>query len=368
MAASSIVRQWSERVGGNAWRRAWNALDERFALSSLAYPVPAHANRIGYILGGITFVGFLVLAATGIWLAQFYDPTPEAARASVAYIMNVVPLGDLVRGVHFWTANLVMATVLLHMGRVFVTGAYKRPREGNWLIGLGLLAVTLGLIFTGTVMKWDQEGYEALGHNVEVGKILGGFGFWFSADFAASVPLLGRLYIAHIAILPAIGTLLLAAHFLLVKHHGISVLPAQADAAVDGAPAPERGGSSFATHLAKMVGYGLVLLALATAVSAIAPAALGGRPIPGTETTKPPWMFLPFYPLEDWFGISALLWAPVLLFAALAALPFIDRSPYRSPRRRRLIVAAGALLATALVVLVVVALTTPPQPHLMGAG
>lgn len=119
----------AERLPGGRWRRAWSAIDERLGLSGLAYPVPAHANGIGYILGGITFFGFLILAGTGVWLAQFYHPTPEAARQSVLYIMNVAPLGDVARGVHFWTANLVMATVLLHTGRIFVTGAYKRPRE-----------------------------------------------------------------------------------------------------------------------------------------------------------------------------------------------------------------------------------------------
>ena len=166
----------AERLPAGRWRRGWEAIDERLGLSGLAYPVPAHANGIGYILGGITFFGFLILAATGVWLAQFYHPTPEAARESVLYIMNVAPLGDVARGVHFWTANLVMATVLLHTGRIFVTGAYKRPRELNWLIGLGLLSITIGLIFTGTVVKWDQEGFEALGHNVEIGDLLGVFG------------------------------------------------------------------------------------------------------------------------------------------------------------------------------------------------
>ena len=248
-------------------QRSWAAIDERLGLSGLAYPVPAHANGIGYILGGISAFGFLILAVTGIWLAQFYHPTPSTARESIVYIMNIAPLGDVVRGIHFWVANIVMATVLLHMGRVFVTGSYKRPREANWLIGLGLLGVTLGLIFTGTVLKWDQEGYEALGHNVEMGDLLGAFGFWFSGDFTASLPIIGRLYIAHIFILPALGVLLLIAHFLLVKRHGISARPADADAAVDGGPTPAKGGSTFAAHLVRMAGFGLLMLAIATVLA-----------------------------------------------------------------------------------------------------
>jgi quinol-cytochrome oxidoreductase complex cytochrome b subunit len=346
------------------WGRAWSAIDERLGLSGLAYPVPVHANGIGYILGGITFFGFLILAATGVWLAQFYHPTPEAARESVVYTMNVAPAGDIVRGIHYWTSNIVMATVLLHLGRIFVTGSYKRPREVNWLIGLGLLAITLGLTFTGTVMKWDQEGYEALNHNIAAGQLLGAVGFWFSNDFEASLPILGRLYMAHVVILPALGTLLLIAHFLLVKRHGISALPAVADAAVDGGPEPVKTGSTFAAHLVRMAGFGLLILALTTVLAIVLPAGLGPRPIPGTETTKPPWMFLPFYPFENWFGLAALIWVPVLLFVALALVPFVDRSRYRSPGRRRVFIAVGAVVAIALAALVTYATVTAPQSHI----
>lgn len=354
------------RLGGRR-RRAWEALDERLGLSGLAYPVPAHANGLGYILGGITCFGLLILAATGVWLAQFYHPTSSTARESVVYIMNIAPAGDLVRGIHFWVANIVMATVLLHMGRVFVTGAYKRPREANWLIGLGLLGMTLGLIFTGTVLKWDQEGFEALGHNIEAGNLLGAVGFWFSADFEASLPIIGRLYLAHIVILPALGTLLLIAHFLLVKRHGISALPAAADAALEGGPVPAKSGSTFTAHLVRMAGFGLLMLAIATVISIAWPAGLGPRPIPGTETTKPPWMFLPFYPFEDWFGLAALIWVPAALFVGLALIPFLDRSPYRSPRRRRVVVAIGAGAAIAALALLIYALVTVPQAHVQEA-
>jgi quinol-cytochrome oxidoreductase complex cytochrome b subunit len=346
------------------WRRAWAAIDERLGLSGLAYPVPAHANGVGYILGGITFFGFLILAATGIWLAQFYHPTPEAARDSVLYIDRVAPLGDIARGVHFWTANVVMATVLLHLGRIYATGAYKRPREANWLIGLGLLAVTLGLIFTGTVLKWDQEGFEALGHNIEAGQLLGAVGFWFSADFTTSLPILGRLYIAHIVILPGLGALLLIAHFLLIKRLGISSRPAEADAALAGGPSPNPAGSTFVAHLARMIGFGLVILAATLVLTLVWAPTLGPQPVPGIEVTKPPWMFLPIYPFEDWFGLPALLWVPALLFIALAALPFVDRSPFRSAGRRRVVIAGGLVLLIALVALGAYAWAITPEAHL----
>lgn len=348
------------------WSRVWGAIDERTGLSALAYPVPAHANGIGYILGGITFFGFLILTLTGIWLSQFYHATAEAARGSIAYIMNVAPAGDVVRGIHFWSANIVMGTVLLHLGRIFTTASYKRPREVNWLIGLGLLAVTVGLLFSGTVLKWDQEGYEALNHYAEAGQLLGALGFWFSSDFAATLPLIGRLYIVHIVILPGIGALLLIAHFLLVKHHGISALPAEADAAADGGPAPVASGSTFTAHLVRMAGFGLVMLAVSTALALVFPAGLGPRPIPGIESTKPPWIFLTLYPLEDWFGLSALVWGLLLIFGLLVLVPILDRSRYRSWRRRPVVVAIGALVAFALVALVVYAAVTPPVSHIPG--
>ena len=348
--------------------QAWAALDERLGLSSLAYPVPAHANGIGYILGGISFFGFVILALSGLWLAQYYHATSAAARESIAYINDIAPFGDIVRGVHFWVANIVAATVLLHMGRVFVSGAYKRPREANWVIGVGLLLVTLGLLFTGTVLKWDQEGYEALQHNIEAANLLGAAGFWFSPEFTTSLPIVGRLYMAHIVILPGLGTLLLIGHFLLVKHHGISRKPAVVDAEVAGAPIPEKPPSTFSSHLIRMTGFGLLILAVALVLSLFWAPLVGERPDPTIEVTKPWWMFMPFYPLEGIFGLSSLLWAPAAVVLLLVLLPFVDRSPWRSARRRQGVIVVGALVALGLAALVLVTLVSPPAAHIMGAA
>ncbi len=100
-------------------------------LKGISYPVPGHANSLPYTLGGITIAGFLILFVTGLYLAQFYHPHPVDAHESVVYIITGVPLGDLVRSIPFWTAQMVTVTVLLHLLRVLFADSYKRPREIN---------------------------------------------------------------------------------------------------------------------------------------------------------------------------------------------------------------------------------------------
>lgn len=363
-----------ERRGATVVARAaqgfWRWLDERLGLQSLAYPVPAHANAIPYMLGGIISFGLVVLVVTGIYLAQFYNPAPAGARDSVLHIIDEAWLGDFVRSVHFWTANLIVVTMLLHIIRVFATGAHRPPRELNWLVGLGLVAVILGSVFTGTVLKWDQEGWEALQHSEEVGGLLGGLGGWLTSDFTKSVPLLTRLYVAHIAILPLILIVLLTSHFWLIRRHGISSLPGrdenrQPELTDTEAAIAREGATPFTHHLRRLAGYGILLTVVAGALALAVPAPLGQVIEPGEEVTKPPWMFLPFYPLEDWWGIRALVIVPPVLFALLALVPFLDRGISTAMRRRWQILIAGAIVVAALVGLGIYAALTGPQAHVM---
>lgn len=365
MAKRDSVVTAERRTG---WRRGWTVLDQRLQLNRLAYPVPRHANRLGYILGGTTLAGIVIVFITGIWLAQFYNPDPAHAHESVNYIISKAPLGSLVRGVHFWTATLVVILVLMHMGRVFTTGSYKEPREFNWLVGLGLLAVIIGFAFTGSILKWDQEAFEALGHNTEIGALIGSIGVWFSAEFTHSTPILVRLYIAHIAILPFALVVVLVVHIFQIRVHGISPLPVEHDRAVEGGPAPDKTGSTFAHHLSRMGVLGAGLLALAIVLTLIVAPPFGQVPDPTKEITKPPWEFLPLYPFENWFGLRALLWIPIILFGLLAIVPFADRSRYMSPRRRIVIVGLGAALAVALLALGVYAWLGPVVEHMPAGG
>lgn len=345
-----------------AWRqRAGDWLDERLGLSALRYAVPEHANSLPYLLGGISFFGFLILIASGIYLAQFYHPHPSEAHDSVVFIVTQGTLGDLVRSVHFWSAQLVTLTVLLHMLRVLFTGSYKRPREINWYVGLGLLAVTLGLTFTGSVLKFDQEAVEALQHNTETAEILGTLGAWFSPEFSRSAPLLTRLFNAHATILPLLFALLIGVHIYLIKQHGIS--PQPTEEATSRATAGE-GRARFDVHLRRMTGYGLVTLAIVLALSLLLPAPLAQRGVPGVELTKPWWMFVWLFPAEALWGARALIIVPAILAGLLALVPIIDRTPYLSPGRRKALLGAAALFLIIVIISGVVATLQPVAAHL----
>lgn len=336
-------------------------LYERLGLQGIAYSVPKHANSLPYILGGITLTGFIILIVTGIYLAQFYHPHPSEAHDSVVYIVTGVFLGDLVRSVHFWTAQIVTVTVLLHMGRVLLTGAFKRPREVNWLVGLGLLAVNLVFIFTGSVLKFDQEGLEALQHNIEGAELIGVLGAWFSSEFSRSVPLLTRLFNAHVTILPLTFGLLIAAHVFLIKQHGIS--PKVTADAKTRATSGE-GDSSFSLHLRRMAGYGLLILALTLILGLIFPAPLGQAGVAGAEVTKPWWMFVWLFPAEAIWGTRALVAIPAVLGILLALVPAFDRSPYLSPQRRRWLLIGSAVVLIVIIVSGIYAELQPVTNHL----
>jgi ubiquinol-cytochrome c reductase cytochrome b subunit len=279
----------------------------------------------------------------------------------MVYIITGVPLGDVVRSVHFWTAQIVTVTVLLHMLRVLFTGSYKRPREINWFVGLGLLAVTLGFVFTSSALKFDQEGLEALQHNKEAANVLGALGGWFSAEFSRSVPLLMRLFTGHVTILPLIFGLLIAAHIFLIKQHGIS--PKVAPDAVT-RPTTGEGDSNFGLHLRRMMGFGLFVFALALVLSLLVPAPLGQPGVAGAEVTKPWWMFVWLFPAEAAWGARALVIVPAVLGALLALVPILDRSPYLSPARRKVLLIVAAVILVAITISGIVAALQPVAAHL----
>jgi len=326
----------------------WTSISNRLGLQNFTYPVPEHAQTLPYTLGGIALTGFAILIASGIYLAQFYNPNQLSSNESVAYLISNVPFGNFIRSVHYWTATIVFIVVVLHLIRTFITGSYKKPREFTWLSGLGLLGITIGFIFTGTMLSLGQEGIEALEHNGEVGLLMGTLGMWFTAGFSASVPLIGRVYVAHMTILGALFVIFIAAHMYFIKIHGISP-KATKDALAESTHG--KGAGHFNQHIQKLIGWGFILVALVSLFAVLWPESLISNGVAGVEATKPPWMFLWIFGMEDLFGIQALLWGPGLVFLLLAIMPFIDRSPYLSPRKRLWVMAYGAAILIALILL-----------------
>lgn len=344
-------------------RPVWEWLDERLGLSGIRYPVPEHANSLPYTLGGITLVSFLLLVVTGIYLGQFYDPGDVAdAHASVFYIDTKPFLGALIRSLHYWLAAAFVVTLILHMVRAFATGSFKAPREFVWITGVLLFALGGAALFTGTVLKADQEAIEAIAHNNEIADLFGVLGFWFSADFTDNVPQLTRLYIAHVSIVPVLITIVLALHVMLIKRHGVSPLPWGTAAEVQAREHTERQ-VTFSSHLRHIGLWGLAVLGITLILSGLFPTVLGPQGVEGIEVTKPPWYFLWLYQPESWFGLDALWIFSAALFVGLLLVPLLDRSPERDPRRRRFWVAVGGAVLIAWIVLTIVGATTEVVSH-----
>ena len=202
--------------------------------------IPRGAVRYRYTwgMGGITFYLFLVLTVTGILLMFYYRPTPQHAYADMVDLEATVPFGLLLRNLHRWAGHLMVITVWLHMFRVFLTGAYKPPREFNWVLGVVLLVLTLLLSFTGYLLPWDQLGYWAItvgtnmaratplvGHEGPLGQELGrtaynDIRFALLGGSTVGEAALLRAYIWHCIALPLLASVLMGVHFWRVRRDG----------------------------------------------------------------------------------------------------------------------------------------------------
>ncbi|HEX7588861.1 MAG TPA: cytochrome b N-terminal domain-containing protein [Anaerolineae bacterium] len=191
---------------------------------SLHVSIPRSAHT--FYLGGITLFFFMVQAITGILLAIYYHPTPEAAYDSILFIMNDVNFGWLIRSIHAWSANLMIIFCVLHLLRVAIQGAYRPPRELTWLVGIGLLLLTLGFGFTGYLLPWDERAFWATTVGTQIAGSVPLIGNYIQ-DFLRGGPdlstlTLSRFFDVHVLVLPAalIGALLV--HILFIHQQGLA--------------------------------------------------------------------------------------------------------------------------------------------------
>src|SRR5581483_4176072 len=216
-APADLVGWLDERTGGASF------------LTGLLYrKVPKGTNWF-YTLGSATLFAFTVQAVTGVFLAMFYTPSPTQAYSSISHLTNDVFLGEFVRGMHKWGASLMIILIFLHMARTFVFGAYKYPRELNWVIGVVLLILTLVMGLTGYLLPFDQRSYWAtiVANNITgTGPILGPY----LADFLRAGPEIGattlsRFYAIHMLLVPGLIFALIGAHLYLVVKLGTTAPP-----------------------------------------------------------------------------------------------------------------------------------------------
>jgi quinol-cytochrome oxidoreductase complex cytochrome b subunit len=188
--------------------------------------VKRHAVRYTYTfcLGGMSFFLFLALTVTGLYLMFFYVPSVSRAYQDIQAISSSIAFGDFVRNMHRWAAHLMVLTVFLHMMRVFYHGAYKPPREFNWVIGVLLLFFTLGLSFTGYLLPWDQIAFWAVTVGSQMATyvplVSSEFGFILLGGIQVGQETLLRFYVLHVIALPLVAAILMIVHFWRIRKDG----------------------------------------------------------------------------------------------------------------------------------------------------
>jgi hypothetical protein len=225
------VSVWRQR---KPWKpltaRAANWVDERYQISEplskiLKKPVPKFALHWWYCLGGITAFLFVVQGITGIMLAFYYKPTAADAYASIQFIENEVRFGSAIRAIHAWSANGMIVMCIAHMLRVFIMGAYKRPRELNWVSGVVLLILTLAFGFTGYLLPWDQRAFWATTVGTQIAGAVPAVGdlalVFLRVGWNVSDATLGRFYALHIIVIPLATVAFMLAHFIMVRRLGV---------------------------------------------------------------------------------------------------------------------------------------------------
>ena len=317
-------------------------------------PVPNHMKRWWFALGGTPAYLFVVQIITGILLAFYYSAAPETAYESVRYITEEAAFGWYIRGVHKWGATLMIAAVIMHQMRVFFTGAYRKPREINWVIGMFLLLTTLGIGFTGYSLVFEQLSFwgATVGANIaDTVPVVGGLiKNMMLAGESYNQRTLARFYILHAAVLPVTLIMLLIVHIMIIRMQGVTEFQF-ADEADDDV----KTFSFFPDHMYTELMLGLCLMVLLSALATILPATMGppANPLATPEIIKPEWFFyVAFRWLKLFSGTAAVLSMGFILFAMIS-WPFIDATIRRKTKYQEASVWIGVLAVIAIIGLTV---------------
>jgi ubiquinol-cytochrome c reductase cytochrome b subunit len=351
-------------------RRIGNWFDERLQLAApiretMQHPIPRDTASWAYVFGSAAMTAFGLQLVTGILLALIYVPSAGEAWNSLQILNHQISLGWFVRALHGWGSNFMLAIVLIHMVQVFLFGAYKYPRELTWTLGIFLLLMTLGMAFTGQVLRFDQDAYWGLG---------------IGASIVSRVPILGpalvslmmggpiiggatlsRFFALHVFVIPGLLILFVALHVLLVLKLGINEWPMpgrivrRADYLQKYHALTHTDGVPFAPYgiWKDAVFSGVILLAIAGCAFYFGPFGPSGQPDPRIIQTAPRpdffflWLYALLSLLPPALETPVLLIGPVIALVALLALPFVAGEGEKSWKRRP--IAVLSILLTAVV-------------------
>lgn len=328
--------------------RLYQWIDRRLRLKPLEQtllnePIPGGASW-NYVFGSATLFLFVLQALTGMFLMVYYVPATDHAYDTVQYIQHEVWGGWFVRGLHHWGASAVMMAIGLHMLQVFFDGAYKRPRELMWIVGIILLAIMLGFGFTGYLLPWDQNAYWAtqVGINM-VGSVplIGDFLVKFLRGGETLGALtISRFFAIHVAFLPAAIVFGIMLHIFILRRVGPAGPHDEIKAKAGSETFYPR--QVFMDAVVMLVVFGIVSL---LAFNVEFPLADRADPSDHSFIPVPEWYFLFFYQLLKYapgaWGPLATWLLPTLFFTGLLLLPFVDRNPERHPSSRRVVLGAG---------------------------
>ena len=303
--------------------------------------VPTHRFSVFYYLGGMTMFFFVIQVVTGILLMLYYRPSADGAFESVEFIMTVVPFGWLIRSIHSWSANLMVFFAFVHLATVYFTKSYRKPREITWVTGCLLLFLAMAFGFSGYLLPWNQLAFFATKVGTDIAGSIPIVGEWTLRFLRGGERVTGgtlsRFFGWHVAILPAITTVLLGVHLLLVQIQGMSVPPKQQDEAAGKRP------MKFFPDFAMRDLWGWILaLGVLAAIAALFPWELGEKAdpfAPAYKDIRPEWYFmfmfetLKLVPGGEIFHVEYEA-IPILLFSLggllLVLVPFLDRKVNRT--------------------------------------
>ena len=337
-------------------REVTDWFEERTGLISkikpiLEHPVPKE-SKWAYVFGSATLFSFILQIATGVFLATMYVPSTDSAFQSLSHIQDVALFGKIVRGMHYFGASAMFMFIGVHMLRVFLYGSYKYPREVNWATGVLLLILTLGMGFTGQLMRWDQDAVWSVNIAAKQAARVPLIGGWMSrfvygGDHLSGITLT-RFFALHVFLIPGAMLALIGLHLYLVLYNGISE-PPKAGVPVD----PRIYRQQYKQLLEKEgvpfwpdAAWRDALFGSLVVAACVALAATIGAPslVPPADPSV-----LQANPRPDWylmwyFAVLALsphqlesyiiILAPLVIFGSMLALPFFFNRGERSPERR----------------------------------